>query len=77
MYFLGQSLHLYFAVTYRVLPLVGGNYSTYFIGRPTFRKICVIYNDTGYIQVSKNFSRKYFKKNLITQKRLLLEFKSN
>lgn len=53
-YFLitGIIKYIYFAVVNCVLLAIGGNYSTDIISGATSRKICTIYNDTGYSEVS-------------------------
>lgn len=53
--FAGVIKHIHPTFTYCVLLTSCGNYSSYIPGCSTFRKICTLYNDTRYIQVSFYF----------------------
>lgn len=48
---LGFSKYFDLTVVDRVFLVIGGNYSTHIVSCATFREICIIHHDLGYIQV--------------------------
>lgn len=60
---LGIIKHIYFAFIDCVLLAAGGNYSPHIVGGTAIGKICIIHNDTRYIQVSL---KRFFCLNIFT-----------